>query len=73
MAARNPVAAGASFPLSSAAAERYGANPLATLPLERLHPCARARLAYTPSGPEPDAFASKRAHPVRRWNGWRSD
>ncbi len=57
MAAPNPVAAGASFPLSSAAAERYGANPLATLPLSKLHPCARARLAFNPIGPEPDGFA----------------
>lgn len=57
MAARNPLAAGSAFPLSAAAAERYGANPLATLPLSRLHSCARARLAHNPVGPEPDAFA----------------
>jgi hypothetical protein len=34
------------FPLSRAGAERYGADPLATLPLERLHSCAHARLTY---------------------------
>lgn len=57
MAAQNALAAGSAFPLSGAAAERYGANPLATLPLSRLHPCARARLAHNPNGPEPDGFA----------------
>ena len=35
------------FPQSKAAARRYGADPLAMLPLARLHPCARARLVYS--------------------------
>lgn len=43
--------------MSRATAERYGTDPLATLPLERLHPCARARLAFKPHGREPDGFA----------------
>jgi hypothetical protein len=55
--AQNPAAPARGLPLSSAAAERYGADPLATLPLSKLHPCARARLAFKPHGAEPDGFA----------------
>lgn len=40
------VGAVAMFPLSRQAAERCGVDPLAALPLERLHPCARARLTF---------------------------
>jgi hypothetical protein len=40
------VGAVAVFPMSRAGVARYGVDPLAALPLERLHPCARARLTY---------------------------
>lgn len=59
------------WPQSRKAAERYGGDPLAMLPLERLHPCARARIAYAPY---PDAelealvtFSAKLADDDDHW------